>query len=91
MALFNTAPGQNERGPEGDVETDFRRDVRHALDLHPMDRDDRIVAEIKRLKRIEQACVDFFAAPRSEHLAVRLGDEELVALERVKREIGARR
>lgn len=85
------ATNDNERDADGDIETNFRRDVRQALDMHPMDRDSVIVDEVKRLKRLDQACRDFFAAPRSEHLAVRLGDEELVALERVKREVGARR
>lgn len=81
----------NERGPDGEFETDFRRDVRQALDKHPMDRDDALVKEIKRLRRIEQACKDLFAAPHPDHFAVRLGDEELVALERVRSEIGRTR
>lgn len=46
----------NERGADGSVETNFRRDVRHALDMHPLDRDDVMVEAIKRLKRVEAAC-----------------------------------
>lgn len=80
----------NERGPDGNIESDLRRDVRQALDLHPMDHDAKIVAETQRLKRLEQACRDFIAAPHPDHFAARLGDEELVALERIKREAGAR-
>lgn len=43
----------NERGPDGLHETNFRRDVRQALDMHPLDRDEAIVAEVKRLKALE--------------------------------------
>ena len=42
----------NEMSPDGHREDDFRRDVRQALDMHPLDRDDKIVEEIKRLKRV---------------------------------------
>lgn len=39
--------------PKGDIEGHFRRDVRYALDLDIFARDEAIVAEIQRLKRIE--------------------------------------
>lgn len=45
---------KNEIGPNGERESNFRRDVRQALDMHPLDRDERIVAEVKMLKEIEQ-------------------------------------
>jgi hypothetical protein len=78
----------NERGPSGDIEDDLRRDVRQALDMSPMQHDHEIVSAVKRLRRLEQACRDLLAAPHPDHFAARLGDEELVALERVKREVG---
>lgn len=43
----------NEMGPDG-RETNFRRDVRQALDMHPMDRDERIIEEVKRLKKLAE-------------------------------------
>lgn len=43
----------NEVGPNGLRESNFRRDVRDALGMHPLDRDERLVAEIKRLKAAE--------------------------------------
>jgi hypothetical protein len=45
------AVNDNERDPHGDIETNFRRDVRQVLNMSPMDHDDRIVEEVRRLKR----------------------------------------
>lgn len=49
---------KNEMGPYG-RESDFRRDVRQTLDMHPLDRDEQIVAEVKRLKKLEKRLADF--------------------------------
>lgn len=43
----------DERQPSGARESDFRRDVRQILDMHPLDHDHQIVAEVKRLKALE--------------------------------------
>ncbi len=39
--------------PSGDIEDDFRLDVRLALDADIFTRDDQIIDEIRRLKRVE--------------------------------------
>jgi hypothetical protein len=39
----------NEMTPHG-RETDFRRDVRDVLGLSPFDRDDQLIAEVRRLR-----------------------------------------
>lgn len=47
------------RTPSGEIESKFRLAVRNALDADIFSRDDQIVAEIDRLKRVE---ADFIAA-----------------------------
>lgn len=37
--------------PDRDVENEFRREVRYALDMDVYSRDDQLIEEIKRLKQ----------------------------------------
>lgn len=54
---MGTNPINVRHTPDGQVETNFRRQVRDALNLDEFTRDDVIVEELRKLKRLEARIV----------------------------------